>query len=145
MTVLPFHEFRITRQGPKSSHDGLRGLLHIGGVSMSGLTQLLSRIRNQGDPGSVSRFRLHTLNLERFSHMHNSFKIPMKGGGEFVWETVDFTKALPALLECSAALAQVYADAFRRSPPSRDRPWSAVMSYDEFCPGNKLQASKRLT
>ena len=39
----------------------------------------------------------------------------------------------------SAPLQQLLKKALRESPSSRERPWSLVVGFDEFVPGNKLQ------
>ena len=47
------------------------------------------------------------------------------------------------LLSCAVAespsLQRLFRDALRIRPCSREAPWSLVVGYDEFVPGNKLQ------
>ncbi len=45
---------------------------------------------------------------------------------------------LTLLLSESAALQGLYDEAWARSPATPQAPWSLVVAYDEFVPGNKL-------
>ena len=122
------------RLGASPANAGLQSLLHTGGVSISGLAKLLSH------PGLAvaSESKLRTLNLAVFNDVHKVLKVPT-ASGEFSWEILDINKLLPALLRQSPALRSLYTSAMDRSPVSADRPWSAIVAFDEFVPGNKLQ------
>lgn len=117
----------------------LRSLLHVGGVSIAGLSKLLPT--RAGLPSGVpSESSLRSQNLEAFNTMHKVLKLPLVDGGTFDWEVVDVSKALPAYVANSPQLREMYAAALQMHPPLLSRPWSAVVAFDEFAPGNKLQA-----
>ncbi len=112
-------------------------LLHRGGVSIAGLTEILSELGHD----TVARSSLQNLNLDRFMELRKVIRAQC-GGDTFVdLEMLDVTKALPAYLANSLGMQRLHADAATRSPPTLERPWSLVAAYDEFAPGNKLQAS----
>jgi hypothetical protein len=119
----------------------LRNVLHVGGVSISGLAQILSRIAAAPEIAEETAYSLQSAILDLFSRLRKVSKLPLRGGGELEWEVLDFSKTLPALLRESAELRNLYAAAVARSRPSAAQPWSAAVAFDEFCPGNKLQAA----
>ena len=124
----------------RSRRLALQDLLHVGGVSISGLANLLSRV----GPDKSCSTSLRDVNLDRFRALHTVLHVPLHSGELFAWEIVDLSKALPAYLAHSAGLRQLYAEAAARSPPTLARPWSAVVAFDEFVPGNKLQDFSQL-
>ena len=108
---------------------------------MNGLAVILSRT------GPDKTDRLHDLrdaNLERFRALHTVLHLRLHNGEPFAWEIVDFSKALPAYLANSDGLRRLYCEAAARRPPTGARPWSAVVAFDEFVPGNKLQDFSQL-
>ena len=81
-------------------------------------------------------------NKEEFDKISRTIELPLSGGGMWKWSLLDPSQLLVSLVSNSPALQQVYADAWRRSPPSPQRPWSLVVAFDEFVPGNKLQTDQ---
>ena len=118
----------------------LQDVLHRGGVSMNGLASILSRT----GPDKTYRNDLGDANLERFQALHTVLHLPLHNGEPSAWEIVDFSKALPAYLANSDGLRRLYCEAAARRPPTFARPWSAVVAFDEFVPGNKLQDFSQL-
>ena len=118
----------------------LQDVLHLGGVSMNGLAVILSRV----GPDKAGRNDLLDANLERFRALHTVLHVRLHSGEPFAWEIVDFSKALPAYLANSDGLRRLYCEAAARLPPTFARPWSAVVAFDEFVPGNKLQEFSQL-
>ena len=119
---------------------GLQDVLHLGGVSMNGLAAILSRT----GPDNTDLHDLRDANLERFQALHTVLHLHLHTGEPFAWEIVDFSKALPAYLANSDGLRRLYCEAAARLPPTFARPWSAVVAFDEFVPGNKLQDFNQL-
>lgn len=118
----------------------LQDLLHRGRVSISGLAEILARAANVG---VVSENQLRAENLETFQRLRKQLKVPLASGESLDFEVMDICKALPEFLARSHALQRVYNDAIARKPPSRDSPWSVVVAFDEFCPGNKLNVFRK--
>ena len=50
---------------------------------------------------------------------------------------------LSEMIEKSQQLAELYNRAALENPPSVERPWSLVIGFDEFAPGNKLKVDNR--
>jgi hypothetical protein len=116
----------------------LPNLLHQGGVSMTGLASLMATLRG-ADP-SCNQWDRHVLgeaNQETF-HRIKCEDAVMLSGVPWSWWYVDPGKLLSVLLGESAALQGLYDEAWARSPATPQAPWSLVVAYDEFVPGNKL-------
>jgi hypothetical protein len=64
-------------------------------------------------------------------------------GSHIEWEFVDPNRMFAEAVDHSPGLAAMVSDAVRLSPPSMARPWSLIVGFDEFVPGNKLQADNR--
>ena len=79
----------------------------------------------------------------RFVSLRHIEHVPLAHGGNFEWEFADPNRLLASIVEHSPGLTAMYADAVRRSPPSMEHPWSLVVGFDEFTPGNKLQSDNR--
>jgi hypothetical protein len=69
--------------------------------------------------------------------------MPLTVGGSFEWEFADPGKLLANMVARSPALNNLFAETASRHPPSPDRPWSLVVGFDEFTPGNKLKVDNR--
>jgi hypothetical protein len=64
-------------------------------------------------------------------------------GSHLDWEFADPNRLLAEAVDHSPGLAAMVSDAVRRSPPSMARPWSLIVGFDEFVPGNKLSTDNR--
>ncbi len=60
-----------------------------------------------------------------------------------MWEFADPNKLLASAVNESPGLRGLFAAAIARKPPSFDRPWSLIIGFDEFVPGNKLSVDNR--
>ena len=121
----------------------LPNLLHQGGVSMTGLASLMATLRG-ADP-SCNQWDRHVLgeaNQETFHRIKCEDAVRMCSGVPWSWWYVDPGKLLTVLLGESAALQGLYDDAWARSPATPQAPWSLVVAYDEFVPGNKLSTDQ---
>jgi hypothetical protein len=117
----------------------LPDLLHKGGVSMAGLASLIATLRG-ADP-SCNQWDRHVLgeaNQQLFHSIKCADAVRMLSGVPWSWLYVDPGKLLTLLMSESAALQGLYDEAWARSPATPQAPWSLVVAYDEFVPGNKL-------
>ena len=121
----------------------LRDLLHTGGISMSGLAKLLTNLHDE-DTSSAEHLRraLRESNQSSVSEMMRSVELPLLKGGTYAMHFVDPGLLLATLLQDSAALRDLYAAAWTRSPASPEQPWSLVVAFDEFILGNKLSTDQ---
>jgi len=120
----------------------LPNLLHQGGVSMTGLASLMATLRG-ADP-SCNQWDRHVLgeaNQEMF-HRIKCEDAVLLSGVPGSWLYVDPGKLLTILLCESATLQGLYDEAWARSPATPQAPWSLVVAYDEFVPGNKLSTDQ---
>jgi hypothetical protein len=79
----------------------------------------------------------------RFDSVKRIESMPLIEGGFVDWEFADPNKLLVNLVEHSPALNRLFTEAVRISPPSVKKPWSLVVGFDEFVPGNKLKVDNR--
>jgi hypothetical protein len=70
-------------------------------------------------------------------------RVPCVDGSHIDWEFADPNRLFAEAVDHSPGLAAMISDAVRRYPPSMARPWSLIVGFDEFVPGNKLQADNR--
>ncbi len=79
----------------------------------------------------------------RFDRVKRIESMPLIEGGFVDWEFADPNTLLVSLVEHSSALNRLFTEAVRISPPSVVKPWSLVVGFDEFVPGNKLKVDNR--
>ncbi len=107
-------------------------------MSIAGLAKLLP-LASRATVNEASSKQLRCANLDLFERLRKVLKVQLHSGGALDWEVLDFSKTLPFFLAASTTLRRLYTEAITKFPPSDARPWSAVVAFDEFCPGNKLQ------
>ena len=61
------------------------------------------------------------------------------GGGQWQWHLCQPNLLFSTMVSESKPLQTLLKETFLSSPSSRERPWSLVVGFDEFVPGNKLQ------
>ena len=69
--------------------------------------------------------------------------VPLEGGGSFEWEFLSPTKLLAFRIQADADFQRMVAAAISSTPPSLGSPWSLVVGFDEFAPGNKLKIESK--
>ncbi len=117
----------------------LPNVLHQGGVSIRGLASLMATLRGSASSNTEwDRKVLGEANQELFHRIKCADAVRMLSGEPWSWAYVDPGKLLAVLMSESATLQGLYDDAWARSPASPQAPWSLVVAYDEFVPGNKL-------
>jgi len=114
--------------------------LHTGGISVVGLQRLLAGLAdNQVDTTGVGRSRLIEANQAVLLQHLAVDVMPVVGGGDgFRWEYLSPASWMSSLIARSAALQRLFACALTRTPCTDSQPWSLVVGFDEFIPGNKL-------
>jgi hypothetical protein len=120
----------------------LPNLLHQGGVSMKGLASLMATLRGASTSCEWDRKVLGQANHEAFDGIKCVDEVRLVSGALCSWTYADPCKLLTVLLSESVALQGLYDDAWARSPPTPAAPWSLVVAYDEFVPGNKLSTDQ---
>lgn len=120
------------------------GVLHVGGITMKGLQELLERVQRAELDGPVSRKLLNTANRVQLDKHRVEQDLTLKDGSVFKWEYLNPHTWMGALIERFEDLQDLFAVALRMHPVSRERPWRLVVAFDEFAPGNKLQCDNRI-
>jgi hypothetical protein len=112
----------------------LRLLLHTGGITVGGLSELLKKLQAVDLEHSGMHF-LRGANTEQFMKIRHSFTMPLIAGGTWDWELADPNLLLQLAIDTSPYLRQLYSAAVRRSRPSAANPWHLAIGFDEFMPG----------
>lgn len=113
-------------------------LLHIGGISVSGLKTILERLACPVDMSTLRRANREVFNLHCVVE-----PLATTDGHPFAWQYLAPDSWMVALLDRKPHLNTLFAEAWRRRPATAERPWSLVLGFDEFVPGNKLQVDNR--
>ena len=123
-------------------HERLACVKGLSGVSDNALCKILNTARANGlfnDGGSdIKVEELHTIGHEVFSQVRRTETYRLADGSDFLLEFCDPNLLLSKLVGESPALQRMYAEAFARTPCREDAPWSLVLTFDEYSPGNAL-------
>ena len=79
-----------------------------------------------------------------FNQVRHIIDMPLKKGvGTFKWELADPNLLLVLLLGKCPELAAAFGAAANVKEPTFDNPWSLIVGFDEYIPGNKLSYKNR--
>lgn len=117
----------------------LQELLHIGGISIKGLADILKRVR-AADPQASSVTNLYEANLARFLAVRHIESVPMLHGAEdFQWELAHPCRLLSTMISECSELERLFVAAVARCPCDANHRWQIVVGFDEYVPGAKMQ------
>jgi hypothetical protein len=130
----------MQREAKRRRTESLQELLHVGGISEMGLQRLMRRIGRVGlESLDVSRRQLIDANAVVWNAHRVVDLMPLASGeGDWSWEYLSPNGWMSALVDRSPALQRMFSAALARSPCTEQRPWSLILGFDEFTPGNKL-------
>lgn len=126
-------------QGKRRRNELFAQLLHTGQVTTRALTSIISQIRSQPELLDANRNYLQRANLEAFTSIRHEEQLPLRDGSVFKWEMCNPNRLLAKMIEECPHLQELYVRAANKHPCSASQPWSLVIGFDEFCPGNKLK------
>ena len=117
----------------------LQHLLHTGRISINGLSRLLKKLSGKDDDPAEITIAMHLAELNSAAFETLGWEVPvlLTDGRQWIWRLLDPCKTLAAILEKSPGMQALYAQAWRRTPPTPATPWRIVLGFDEFTPGNK--------
>jgi hypothetical protein len=125
----------MTSNSKRARHArSLEQVLHVGGVSTSGLADLLSKARSL-DLERASRWALREADDVAFSQVRAVVEVPLTDGGSFLWEFADPISLLELAVVNNRRVSALFAEGLRRRPPTVDNPWRLVIAHDAFIPG----------
>lgn len=134
----------------RMAHEGCDGLLqrllHMGGVSNAGLSNILQEIRRSipADLPGCSASQINQAALDRFMGLRFVDRLALADDEGFVeFEYVDPAAFLSTSISESPLLARTFRAALETAPSSPSSPWRLVLGFDEFAPGNKLKTDNR--
>ena len=106
------------------------------------LTSLLTSLRGFDLNDSFSRRCFGRHIREIIEPLKHTFILDLEGEREgFNWVVLHPGKLLQALIDKSPILMEAFAEAANKTEPSQDAPWSLLIGFDEFAPGNKLKVN----
>jgi hypothetical protein len=119
----------------------LQRLLHLGSLSNRGLKAIVSELRAEPlDLEFACDSRVDKVFREKCNALCHVIEMPLNiPPGSFSWALLDPNKLLCEVVQQSRILTGLFKDAAVRSPPTMANPWSLVVGFDEFTPGNKLK------
>ena len=116
----------------------------MGGVSHTGLAAIIRELQRSALPcdSKIDKHVLQAVTLAEFDALRHVVPMPSDGGGEgFNWDMLDPNRLFATMAAEPGTFRDCVAAAIANHPPSRDQPWSLIVAFDEFAPGNKLNAS----
>ena len=113
----------------------LQRVLHTKNTSASALAAIIADIEGVNH----SRKYLQSVGEARFSVMSTALVLPKEGGGEVRVELCDPSQLMFRLVSESEELQALFEAALLSSPNSAATPWSLLVGWDEYSPGNKLK------
>lgn len=106
--------------------------------------KVLDVIKSQDlDFTEVSEKDVLQATLSHFDEIAVREKIQLNDGTTFTWEFCDPNLLLAKMVEGSADLMGLYRDALLKHPCTEASPWSLIVGFDEYVPGNKLAQDNR--
>jgi hypothetical protein len=116
-------------------------LLHIGGLSNRGLKAIIHELKTEPlDLEFACDSRVDRVFREKCNALCHVIEMPLDNPpGIFSWALLDPNKMLCEVVQQSKILTGLFKDAAARCPPTMANPWSLVVGFDEFTPGNKLK------
>ena len=129
----------VKRKRLDISDETLQQLLYTGRISNQGLSRLLKKLSGKdNDPAENTIVRhLAEVNSAAFETLGWEVPVLLTDGRQWIWKLLDPCKTLAAIVERSPGMQALYAQAWRRTPPTPATPWRVVLGFDEFTPGNK--------
>ena len=85
------------------------------------------------------RTRLDNANLATFLALRRVEETPLLDGSSFSWEFCDPNRLLAHMVSESPRLQELFLQGALKHPCSMEEPWSLVLGFDEFAPGNKMK------
>ena len=113
----------------------LQNLLHTKSTSLTALHDIAKSLAMEGDE-QVGMKALQAMNHQYFRQVE---LLPLKDGTEFSWPVADPSLLVSMCCHLSSEMEELFARSLQQRPCSAEAPWSLVMVYDEFTPGNVLQ------
>ena len=123
--------------------DVLRGFCRRGSISNVGLQFLLTRVKENPDLMNVSRDELLEQFHARFDLVKTSISLELNDGSWRDWSVADPGLLLSMVLRERPELANLFAVAMDAHPCSSSLPWSIIVGFDEYTPGNKTKLNNQ--
>ena len=117
----------------------LQNLLHTGEVTTKALASIISKIREHPEYLQLStQYALTEANLASFMQVRHVEPLALRDGTIFNWEFCEPNRTLALMVHECPLLEAIFVSAANKHPCSASRPWSLIIGFDEFTPGNQL-------
>ena len=110
----------VKRKRLDISDETLQQLLHTGRISINGLSRLLKKLSGKDDDPAEITIAMHLAELNSAAFETLGWEVPvlLTDGRQWIWRLLDPCKTLAAILEKSPGMQALYAQAWRRTPPT---------------------------
>ena len=126
---------RRTENSATGAKHSVSTCLGVQGVSLSALRGIANKLSDE----NVSARFMRDITPKLFSEVKRTIVLPLTAGGEHRWEVADPSLLVSMSVRYSTEMEKVFANSLRLHPCTEERPWSLVVTWDEFTPGNMLQ------
>ena len=118
----------------------LRSLQRISNVRATSQRSLKTVLKELALGGGPHNRDLTDARQARFASIHTTIPLDLVVGDEiWQWPLCHPGHLLTRLVGESRMLQNLFAASLLASPCSKEKPWSLLIGFDEFVPGNKLQ------
>ena len=108
------------------------------GISRSALERVVAKLCRRARGAESARTITRRAHDARFQHVEARLELPSVRGDAFVWRLCHPARMLELLLAESEQLQLWFSEAWEQHPCTERTPWTLLIGWDEFVPGNKL-------
>ena len=126
---------KLKRQRLQASLANLVGI----DCSRKELVTVLAAVREVPLEDSVTSRDIWECSRDIIEPLSHFFELNLDDGSPYRWLVLHPARLLTKLVDECPVLAEAFLRAAEIHPPTQDRPWGAIVGYDEFIPGNKLK------
>ncbi len=122
----------------------VQDLITLRGVTMNTVRAIIGILQpsdlTECDVDFTKRFFLQS---DAYDHAKTSVTFVQQDGRPFVWRPCALRLLLPDVLLRCRGIREVFSNALRDRPPSREAPWQLILYSDEVTPGDPLTVDNR--
>ena len=112
----------------------LQRVVNVRSTSNAALRQILNSLGIEAPRGGMTDAR-----QARFASIMTTIALDLQDGGRWDWHLCHPNLLLTRLVSESPTLQTAFSAALEAAPCCKSSPWSLLVGFDEFVPGNKLQ------
>ena len=115
----------------------------LGRSTQEGLQEILRVVSANPEALDAKRRDMYRASRDLLSGVKMTLEMPTLKGPAFNWVFLHPGRLVTKLTEESSEISEIFATAFNKKKPTFNDPWTLVVGFDEFVPGNKLAVDNR--